>query len=200
VIRLYRTGRWLDATTARWPALFRPAALAVVCGLAFSAPASFAKDVGPADARCDGFAKTSAEWMHCANQAAALPAAADSERFYAGYWLAKTGSYRAALGQLQAIARPDVRTLTYIGFAYRKLGDLDAAFAHYGRALAADPNFTVARAYLGEAHLVLGRRDRAGAELAEIETRCGQHCAEYADLAGHIATFDQNAAAQKSRG
>ncbi len=166
--------------------------MAAACVALLAAPAAFAKDVGPADARCDGFAKSSAAWTRCATATVKSDGATDSERFYAGYWLAKTGSYRAALDQLRAIAQPDVRTLTYIGFSYRKLGDMDAALTHYARALGTDPNFTVARAYLGEAYLTLGRRDRAGAELAEIETRCGRQCAEYADLAGHIAQFDQH--------
>ncbi|MEQ1713651.1 MAG: tetratricopeptide repeat protein [Hyphomicrobium sp.] len=174
--------------------------MATACVVLLVAPAAFAKDVGPADARCDGFAKSSAAWTRCATTAAKSDGAADSERFYAGYWLAKSGSYRAALDQLRAIARPDVRTLTYIGFSYRKLGDMDAALTHYARALGTDPNFTVARAYLGEAYLTLGRRDRADAELAEIETRCGRQCAEYADLAGHIAQFDQHGGTGKIRG
>lgn len=192
---------WAPATTTRRrSAVSHPAALAAVCCMLLAATGVVAKDVGPADSRCDGLAKSSAAWQQCATEAAGRSAATDSERFYAGYWLAKTGAYRAALGQLQAIAHPDVRTLTYIGFAHRKLGDMDAALAHYGRALGADPNFTVARAYLGEAYLTLGRRDRAGAELSEIETRCGKSCAEYADLAGHIDAFDRDITARKDRG
>lgn len=158
-----------------------------MAGAAALASPLLAKDIGPVDPRCDGFAKASAEWARCAQAAAET----DSERFYAGYWLAKTGDYRGALGQLQAIANPDVRTLTYIGFSYRKLGAMDAALSHYDRALATDPDFTVARAYLGEAFLTLGQRSRAGAELTEIETRCGRHCAEYADLAEHISRYDR---------
>lgn len=192
---IFGTRRMPDVMSTGGRALLRPATLAAVCGLVLAHSAAVAKDIGPADSRCDGLAKASAEWRQCASAAAA-----DSERFYAGYWLAKTGSYQAALDQLQAIAQPDVRTLTYIGFALRKLGNMDAALAHYRRALGADPNFTVARAYLGEAYLTLGRRDRADAELSEIAARCGRHCAEYGDLAGHIASFDQLAAAAKSRG
>jgi tetratricopeptide (TPR) repeat protein len=150
--------------------------------------AALAKDIGPESARCDLHAKASAEWVRCAEAAAT----SDSERFYAGYWLAKSGQYRAALAQLEAIARPDVRALTYIGFAHRKLGEMDAALAHYARALDIDPGFTVARAYLGEAYLTLGERAKAVAELAEIEVRCGRRCAEYADLAGHVANYDSS--------
>lgn len=187
-------------TAVRWPVVRRSALLATACAVLLAAPTVHAKDIGPVDARCDGFAKSSVEWTRCANAVGKTGGASDSERFYAGYWLAKTGAYRAALDQLRAIDRPDVRTLTYIGFSLRKLGDMDAALAHYARALGADPNFTVARAYLGEAYLSLGRRDRAGAELAEIEIRCGRQCAEYADLAGHIALFDRQGTAGWRRG
>jgi tetratricopeptide (TPR) repeat protein len=145
-----------------------------------------AKDIAPTSARCDALAKGSAEWTACAG----VVAASDSERFYAGYWLAKSGAYRAALDQFETIGRPDARVLTYIGFAHRKLGAVDVALGHYGNALAADPNFTVARAYLGEAYLTLGRRADAGRELDEIALRCGRMCAEYAELEAQLVAFD----------
>ena len=81
--------------------------------------------------------------------------------------------------------------LTYIGFSLRKLGETDEALAYYARALAADPGFTVARAYLGEAHLTLGDRARAASELAEIERRCGRSCEDYVELASQIDAYDQ---------
>lgn len=163
-------------------------AAALLC-LAQAGPLA-AKDIGPLSDRCDAFAKASAEWRRCVGAAPAT----DSERFYAGYWLAKSGAYEAALAQLRLVAEPDVRVLTYIGFSYRKLGAIDDALRHYYRALDADPDFTVARAYLGEAYLMLDDRGRAAGELVEIEARCGRGCAEYADLAVHIARYDEQRA------
>jgi Tfp pilus assembly protein PilF len=55
--------------------------------------------------------------------------------------------------------------LTMTAFCQRKLGQLDAAFAAYRRALALKPRNPQAREYLGEAHLQ--------ALLAEIETLRG---------------------------
>ena len=172
-----------------WRALLRAGGgtIGVMFAAAVAAGSLAAKDIGPANPLCDGFDKTGEAWAGCARSAAST----DAERFYAGYWLAKTGNYRAALAQLEAIAAPDVRTLTYIGFSYRKLGAMDRAFAHYARALGSDPDFAVARAYLGEAYLTLGDRGRAVGELGEIAARCGRQCPEYADLAGHIADFDR---------
>ena len=89
----------------------------------------------------------------------------DDELFYAGYWLAKNGRYADALTYLNLARTKDARVLTYIGFATRKQGDVDAALPLYAAALAKDPNFVVARAYLGEAYLTKNEPARAKAEL-----------------------------------
>jgi tetratricopeptide (TPR) repeat protein len=145
------------------------------------------KDVGPSGA-CDVHAKESAAWVSCVGAAkAGMP---DVELFYAGYWLAKSGRYAEALGYLTLANKGDERVLTYIGFATRKLGDVDGALPFYGAALEKNPNYSVARAYLGEAWLSKGEPAKARDQLAEIERRCGKSCAEYADLAGHVAAYE----------
>lgn len=112
----------------------------------------------------------------------------DDELFFAGYWLARDGHYSDAIEFLsEAKNQNDARILTYIGFANRKLGNVDKAMGFYGRALAADPNYTIARAYLGEAYLGLGRKADAVAELGEIALRCGTGCEEYLELEAAIA-------------
>jgi tetratricopeptide (TPR) repeat protein len=154
-------------------------------------PLQFSKDVGPASA-CDAYAKGSAPWTACVGKAAA--AMPDQELFYAGYWLAKNGQYREALGYLNLARAKDERVLTYIGFATRKLGDVEGALPMYAKALEINPNYSVARAYRGEAFITKGEPGKARAELAEIAQRCGTTCAEYADLSGHIARFEAAAA------
>jgi tetratricopeptide (TPR) repeat protein len=109
------------------------------------------------------------------------------EIYYAGYWLAKTGQYADAVFMLNKAAVKDERILTYIGFATRKLGDHDAAMPYYARALEMNPNYTIARAYLGEAHLAKGDVAKAKQELGEIAVRCGTTCEEHAELAAEIA-------------
>ena len=157
---------------------------------AVAAPA-FAKDTGPLSARCDGFAKDTAAWTACVGQPAL--AMADAELFYAGYWLAKNGRYEEALGYLTLAREKDERVLTYIGFATRKLGRVDEAMPLYRAALARNPDYAVARAYLGEAFLARGEADLARAELSEIASRCGVACPAYADLDGHIRDFETRA-------
>lgn len=174
------------------------AALAGALTIAISAAsfaaetAPFSKDVGPASAACDAHAKGSVAWTACVGTAtAAMP---DKELFYAGYWLAKNGQYREALGYLNLAKVKDERVLTYIGFATRKLGDVEGAMPMYAKALEVNPNYSVARAYLGEAFLTKGEPAKAKAQLAEIAQRCGTTCAEYADLSGHIARYEAGAA------
>lgn len=113
------------------------------------------------------------------------------EVYNGGYWLAKSGKYAEAIALLQtADDKSDPRVLNYIGFATRKLGRVDEALGYYAKALAADPNYTVARAYLGEAFLMQGDVAKAKEQLGEIEKRCGRACAEFAELDGHIKGFE----------
>jgi tetratricopeptide (TPR) repeat protein len=156
---------------------------------ALQAGSVFAKDIGPANPACDAHAKASQEWRACA----ARVAETDGELFYAGYWLARNGQYDQALTYLKQAEPKTTRVLTYIGFATRKLGRVDEAMGLYAEALAKNPDNTVARAYLGEAHLQLGNLRSAESELGEIAQRCGTSCVEYGELAGHIADYKQGA-------
>jgi len=115
----------------------------------------------------------------------------DDAVYATAYWLAKSGKYADALSVLkQARNASDPRILNYTGFATRKLGDVDAALGYYTRALELNPNYTVARAYMGEAFLQKGDVARAKEQLSEIERRCGVACSEHAELAGEIAKFE----------
>lgn len=173
------------ATTASWLAALLLASCPVTARAA--EPPRLSKDIGPASAGCDALEKATPAWRTCVGAAtAAMP---DTELFYAGYWLAKTGQYQEALGYLKLAKIQDERVLTYIGFVTRKLGDVEAALPLYARALEINPGYSVARAYLGEAFLSKGEPEKARGQLAEIEKRCGRACAEYADLAGHITRF-----------
>lgn len=165
-------------------------ALVILSPAALAGPVTLSKDQGPSSA-CDTHAKNSAAWTACVSQAKAGTSSADL--FYAGYWLARTGKYEEALGYLTLADKNDPRVVTYIGFATRKLGDVDAALPFYQRALQLNPNYSVARAYMGEAFLQKNEPAKAKAELAEIATRCGTGCAEYLDLASHISDFEKKA-------
>ncbi len=113
----------------------------------------------------------------------------DGELYLQGRALAKEGEYNWALTVLAAIQNQnDPRVLNYTGYSYRKGGHLEIGITYYRKALAIDPDFVLAREYLGEGYVAAGRIDLARLELGEIEKRCGLTCEEYKDLSAVIAT------------
>lgn len=116
--------------------------------------------------------------------------ASDDEIYNAAYWMARQGQYSAALHVLKGARDPsDPRILNATGYATRKLGDVDAAMTFYHRTLARDPDYVLARAYLGEAYLMKDAVAAAEAQLHEIGRRCGTACEAYASLSRNIAGY-----------
>ena len=116
--------------------------------------------------------------------------ATDDEIYNAAYWKARTGEYAQALTILKlAKNQDDPRILNETGYSTRKLGNVDQALVFYRRALTLNPDYVVARSYLGEAFLSKGDLAAANSELREIEKRCGTSCTPYANLSGHIAEY-----------
>jgi len=107
----------------------------------------------------------------------------DERAYQEGASLAQAGHYQRALDILLAADQNDPRVLNYIGYSYRKLGRLGTGISYYGRALEIDPDFVLARNYLGEGFVSIGRIDKAEEQLAEIGLRCGTDCTEYTQLA-----------------
>lgn len=115
----------------------------------------------------------------------------DDAIYSTAYWLAKSGKFAEARAVLAGARNPsDPRILNYMGFTTRKLGNVDEAMGYYARALAINPNYTVARAYMGEAFLQKGEIGKAREQLAEIAARCGASCSEHAELAAEITKFE----------
>jgi tetratricopeptide (TPR) repeat protein len=113
----------------------------------------------------------------------------DEDLYQQGRALAKAGEYEWALQVLAAIENQnDPRVLNYTGYSNRKAGRLEIGITYYRKALAIDPNFVLAREYLGEGYVAAGRIDLAKLELNEIKTRAGTGSEEYQDLAKAIAT------------
>ena len=119
--------------------------------------------------------------------------ASDDEIYNAAYWLARSEKYAEALAVLKLAKNQDVpRILNETGFSTRKLGDVDGALAYYRRALAIDPNYVFARAYMGEALLTKGDMAAAKRELSEIARRGGTGCTAYVHLASNIAKAEKH--------
>lgn len=111
----------------------------------------------------------------------------DNELYLQGRLLAKQGQYDWALTVLAAVQdqnNPDV--LNYMGYSNRKAGRLDIAITYYQKALDINPNFVLAREYLGEGFVAAGKLDLAKAQLFEIGKRAGEQSEEYVDLAKAI--------------
>ncbi len=98
--------------------------------------------------------------------------------------LVKEEKYAEAITALEALNKPeDPRVLNWLGFSHRKMGETVKAIELYTKALTIAPEFTPAHEYLGEAYIQAKDLEKAKAELATIETLCGnQECEEYKDL------------------
>jgi tetratricopeptide (TPR) repeat protein len=142
----------------------------------------------PETNKCDKYKKGSPDWKKCTG--GLKDDMNDDQIYYSGYWLARTGQYAEAIEILNKASVKSERILTYVGFATRKLGDHDAAMAFYIRALEMNPNYTVARAYMGEAFIAKGEIGKAREQLSEIAARCGTSCAEFSELKSELAKID----------
>jgi tetratricopeptide (TPR) repeat protein len=105
--------------------------------------------------------------------------------------LAYADRHRDALDLLALAPDPaDTMVLTYLGYSTRSLGDFDRGLDYYDRALAADPDNLLARAYLGMAYVQLGAPEQAHVQLAEIRARGGEGRWPELALAGALAAGD----------
>jgi len=81
----------------------------------------------------------------------------------------------------------------WLGFAQRKLGNLDAAFAAYDKALKLNPRHKAAHEYIGEAYLMSGKLPQAEQHLAELQKLCTPiPCEEYKDLRRAVDEYKKN--------
>jgi len=177
-----RISKWLRVTAAGLTVLaFTPAATLAV-----------GDDPPPKPASSQGKAKSkSTTKSKTKSKSKAKDSQLNQDEIYSlGYWQAKRGDYQAALETLRtAPDATDPRIETMIGFSLRKLGRVDEGMAYYQRVLAAHPERTTTRQYLGEAFLQIGEPDKAKEQLAEIAKRCGTACEDYQLLADEIAKF-----------
>ena len=121
-------------------------------------------------------------------------AAALDPEYAAGKRAIEAKDWVAAITALSSAALRDTRNAdiqSYLGFAYRKSGQLDLAFRHYGRALRLNPRHRGAHEYVGEAYLMVRDVKKAEEHLAALKRICLIPCEEYDDLEKAIALFKQ---------
>src|SRR5262249_3528574 len=116
--------------------------------------------------------------------------------FAAGKRALAAADWNAAIASLKLAALRDPRNAdieNHIGYAFRRLRQLDPAFAHYRRALALDPRHRSAHEHMGEAYLVTGDPGKAEEHLAMLENLCLIPCVEFRDLQQAIAAYRKSA-------
>ena len=107
----------------------------------------------------------------------------DDIRYVAVRELAYAGRYDSALMVIDSAENAsDPRFLNYRGFIARKQGDMSLAMQFYSRALAADPDYHLARSYMAQGLITQGDLSGALAQLREIEARGGGETWAYASL------------------
>jgi tetratricopeptide (TPR) repeat protein len=109
--------------------------------------------------------------------------------------MVEAGRYADAIPLLQAYAArspKDADAQNWLGYSYRKTGNLDAAFKHYGRALELDPKHRGAHEYVGEAYLLAGNLPKAEEHLKALDKLCWLPCEQHDDLKKAIAAYKAN--------
>ncbi|AZO11884.1 MULTISPECIES: tetratricopeptide repeat protein [unclassified Mesorhizobium] len=114
----------------------------------------------------------------------------DDSIYEAGHDLAMAGRYDEAISVLTLAAnKQDPRILNYLGYSHRHSGRITVGLGYYEEALRINPDYTLVREYLGEAHLQMGDLAGAQKQLSEIEKRTGKGSREYGMLAEQIDHF-----------
>lgn len=106
--------------------------------------------------------------------------------------LVEAASYRKAIRRLEKLNRKEpgiADVLNLLGFAHRKLGEIETAFDYYREALAADPGHLGANEYLGELYLETDRLREAEGRLAKLDEACPSGCEERRELAQAIDAY-----------
>jgi Flp pilus assembly protein TadD len=112
--------------------------------------------------------------------------------FAAGLKALGGSDWNGAIRALAVAALRDARNAdiqNYLGYAYHRLRQFDAAFAHYRRALTLNPRQRSAHEHLGEAHLMLGNLAKAEEHLAALERICLVPCEQYDSLRRAIERY-----------
>ncbi|MEM9573901.1 MAG: hypothetical protein AAF870_01585 [Pseudomonadota bacterium] len=107
----------------------------------------------------------------------------DADLLDNGRALAYAERFDEAIAVLSKIEIRDAEVLNYLGYATRNAGDVEKGLSFYRAALDLDPDYTLARSYMGQALLNKGDRRGALIQLDEIEKRVGSETREYKMLA-----------------
>ena len=107
----------------------------------------------------------------------------------------KREDWTAAMTALRSAERNDPQSAdvqNMLGSVSRQMGDMEAAFRFYERALQLNPFHRGAHEYIGQAYLLKGFPEMAKEHLARLEEICTgmERCAERESLGRAIADWD----------
>jgi Flp pilus assembly protein TadD len=127
----------------------------------------------------------------------AVPAAPEDPDYAAGKRAVEAMNWQAALDAFNKVLAKDpgnANAYNYLGYTYRRSGQLDLAFKQYEQALRLNPRHRGAHEYLGEAYLMAGNLPKAEEHLKVLDQLCFFGCEEYSDLKKAVAEYKQKAA------
>ena len=111
--------------------------------------------------------------------------ATHSKEYYKAVKLIKANNFKEAIVLLETLvaANPkDANILNYLGFSFRKTGDLVKSSNYYEKALNINPKHLGALEYQGELFITLGKIDKAKENLTRIDNICVTQCKELRQL------------------
>lgn len=130
----------------------------------------------------------------------AVPFRADAALTKAEAQLAE-GKFTQAMDTLGGVLqrRPgDADALTYMGYAWMQLGEIEKATENFDRAIKYDPRHLGANAYRAELYLEAGDADRAREQLQAIRVICaGTDCPELDRLQAALNAHRRGDVAEK---
>jgi Flp pilus assembly protein TadD len=122
---------------------------------------------------------------------AGAPADPDTE---AGKAAIRAQNWSGAIASFSKVVAKDPRDAdaqNFLGYAYRKSGNLDLAFKYYDEALRLNPKHRGAHEYIGEAYLMQGNLVKAKEHLGQLDKLCFFGCEEYDDLKKAVAEYEK---------
>ena len=125
------------------------------------------------------------------------PAVPEDPDYAAGKRAVEAKNWQAALDAFNKVVAKDPRNAdahTYLGYTYRKSGQLDSAFKEYDEALRLEPRHRGAHEYVGEAYLMSNNLAKAEEHLKALDRICFFSCDEYRELKKAVADYKQKTA------
>ena len=130
---------------------------------------------------------------------AVVPAVPEDPNYVAGKQAVEAKNWQAALDAFNKVVAKDpgnANAQNYLGYTYRRSGQLDLAFKHYEEALRLNPKHRGAHEYMGEAYLMVNNLAKAEEQLKELDRLCFFGCDEYSDLKKAVADYKQKTASK----